>query len=449
MRRIARINRLRSFQKWLNGFEAAGTTQYVHELEMWLKSLECYFRVANLPISEEEVRQITLRDYSEELAVVGDAVFRVSQVCTLLLSEEQVSYSSFASYINNSLKQEYFTDNYLQTLLHEQTPEKNLNLLMISLLDVRTVILELSKLERISYLCFGGLGRIVHRELRKGIYLDYLLDKKYVPLFYKVMNPTAVHVVRSIQVPRYKRSIASIFLEMYRILRYLSAVRLQMEDANALKRSLLIFSLVHAEIKSIISFLGDEFVRNEHPDAFFTELIEVIIYSLSMELKKVMHIELVGAASLKQYDLIYAKIQNSQGILLNSLQHILVSIAQYFDPKVEGHDLFPDYVTRLDQSVRLRRDLLGLFEYIRKFTKAGQLPELSDLLKRVESFREGSMKILMYKDWSDFDHFYQELIGCRTTGTLNFTLNRFEVYLLTLVKEVNKRSILRSTRPSS
>ena len=49
------------------GFETAGTTQYVNELEMWLKSLECYFRVANLPMTEAEMRQITLRDYSEEL----------------------------------------------------------------------------------------------------------------------------------------------------------------------------------------------------------------------------------------------------------------------------------------------------------------------------------------------------------------------------------------------
>jgi len=308
------------------------------------------------------------------------------------------------------------------------------------------MILELTKLERISYLCFGSLGRIVHRELRKGVYMNYFLDKRYVSLFYKVTNPTAVHVVRSIQIPKYKRSIASVFLEIYRILDYLGAIRFQMEDANALKRSLLIFSLIHAEIKSIISYLEDEFLRNEHPDSFFTELIQVIIYSLSMELKKVVHIELVGAASLKQFDLIYTKIQNSQGILLNSLQHILVSIAQYFDPKLEGHDFFPDYVTRLDQSIRLRRDLLGLFEYIRKFSKTGKVPELSLLLRQVEAFRKGSMKILMYRDWADFDHFYQELIGCRTSGTLQLTLHRFEVYLLTLIKEVNKRSILRTSQ---
>src|SRR5262245_12573719 len=238
MRRTARVNRLRLFQRLLSGFEATGTSQYLYELEMWLKSLECYFRVANLPMTEEESRRITLRDYSEELVIVSDVIFRVSQLCTLVLSEERVSYSSLANYVNNSLKQDFFTDKYIQALLRAQTPEKNLNLLMLSLLDVRTILLDLSELERISYLSFGSLGRIVHRELRKGVFMDYFLDKKYVPLFYKVTNSTAVHVVRTIQVAKYKRSIASVFLEMYRILQYLGAIRFQMEDSNALKRSL-------------------------------------------------------------------------------------------------------------------------------------------------------------------------------------------------------------------
>ena len=35
-----------------------------------------------------------------------------------------------------------------------------------------------------------------------------------------------------------------------------------------------------------------------------------------MELKKVMQRELLGTAALQQYDLIFTKIQNSQGILL-------------------------------------------------------------------------------------------------------------------------------------
>ena len=107
---------------------------------MWLKSFERYFSVVNLPLSEDEHRQTTLRDYSEEVKIVSDVIFRVSQLCTLLLSEEQVSYSSFAKYIENSLRQDYFTDSYIRKLIRDQRPTRNMSLLMEALLDVRTLI---------------------------------------------------------------------------------------------------------------------------------------------------------------------------------------------------------------------------------------------------------------------------------------------------------------------
>ena len=351
------VGRIRVFRRWLSLLEVEGKTQYVRELEMWLKSFERYFSLTNLPLSEEEVRQSTLRDYSEELRVVSDVIFRVSQLCTLMLSEEQISYSSFTKYVENSLRQDYFTDSHIRSLIRDRRPSRALSLLMESLLDVRSVIQDLVKLSKIPYITFSSIGRIVNREIRKGYFFDYFLERKHEPLFDRVTNSHIIRIVRSIQVPRYKRSIASLFLEYFRVLRYLHTIGFQMQDASALKRSLLILSLVHAELKWLIQFMEDEYLRRPHPDAHFVELIEGVVLSLTMELKKVMHRELLGAATLQQYELIFTRIQNSQGILLNSVQQIVFGIAQYFDPRLEGQEIFPDYVTRLDQSLKLRSDI--------------------------------------------------------------------------------------------
>jgi hypothetical protein len=202
-----------------------------------------------------------------------------------------------------------------------------------------------------------------------------------------VNNPHIIRIVKSIQIPQYKRSIAAIFLEFFRVLRYLHAVALQMQDAHALKRSLLIFSLIHAELKWIMLYLEEQYLRKEHPDNNFSELIEGVKYSLSMELKKVMQRELLGAAALRQYDLIFAKIQNSQGILMNSVQQIVFSIAHYFDPRLEGHEIFPDYVTRLDQSIKLRADIYELRLFIGKILREGDLMELASIIKKIDWFR--------------------------------------------------------------
>lgn len=438
------VGRVRIFRRWLSHLEVEGKTQYVRELEMWLKSYERYFSLNNLPLSEEEMRQSTLRDYSEELKVVSDVIFRVSQLCTLVLSEEQVSYSSFTKYVENSLRKDHFTDSHIRGLIRDRRPSRALSLLMESLLDVRSVIQDLSRLSKIPYLTFGSVGRIINREIRKGYFFDFFLERKHEPFFDRVTNPHIIRIVRAIQIPRYKRSVASLFLEFFRTLRYLHTVGLQMQDATALKRSLLIFSLVHAELRWLIQFMEDEYIRHPHPDVHFTDLIEGVILSLSMELKKVMRRELLGAAALQQYELIFTRVQNSQGVLLNSVQQIVYSIAHYFDPRLEGHAIFPDYVTRLEQSLKLRSDIFELREEVGRVLREGEMQQLPNLIKRIEWFKMTTMKYLMYKDWSEMDNFYHEIVACRTTGNLNFSLHRLHTFLTTLIREVSKRSILSS-----
>jgi hypothetical protein len=435
------VSRLRMFRRWMGLLEIEGKTQYLRELEMWLKSFERYFNIANLPLTDHEIRRSTLRDYSEELRIIGDVIFRVSQVCALLLTEEQLSYSSFTKYIENSLKHDHFTDGNIRKIIRDQRPSRNISMLMESLLDVRTTAIELSQLSKVSYLCFGAVGRTINREIRNEVFFDFFLERKFETLFDKVNNPPIIQIVRSIQVPMYKRSIAAVLLEFQRILRYLHGIGLQMQEQSSLKRSLPIFSLIHAELKWALQYLEDQFLRREHPDIHFAELIEGITYSLTMELRKVMQRELVGVAALQQYELIFTKIQNSQGILLNAVQQVVFAIAHYFNPRLQGHDLFPDYVTRREQSIQLRSDILELKDYVDQFMQTSDLHHLSDLIKKIEWFRNNSMKYLMYKDWFEFDSFYHEVCACKSTGNLNFTLHRYLVFLSALIKEVNKRAI--------
>lgn len=442
MRPAVPPTRQQLFRRWLRVLEMEGKTQYVRELEMWLKSFERYFSISNLPLSDDEIRQATLRDYSEELKIVSDVIFRVSQLCALILSEEQVSYASFVKYVENSLKQDYFTDSYIRKLVRDQRPSRNMNLLMESLLDVRTTILELSKLSKISYLCFGSLGRMINREVRKARFFDFFLERKYETTFDRITNPHVIRVIRTIQNPEHKRSIASIFLEFHRILRYLSAISLQMQDGAALKRSLLIFALVHSELRWLTEYLNEQYLRVQQADRNFSELVEAIVYSLSMELKKVMRRELLGTAALQQYELIFAKIQNSQGILINCVQQTVCSIAQYFDPKIEGHELFPDYVTKLEQSLKLRTDIYDLRQAVGAALEEEDMAQLAGLVKTIEHFKINTMKFLMYKDWFEFDNFYHEICACKTRANLTFCLHRFHTFLTTLIKEVNKRAIL-------
>jgi hypothetical protein len=415
---------------------------HVRELEMWLKSFDRYFMVSNLPLTEEERKEANLRDYSEELRIAGDVLFRVSQVCAAILPEEKISYSSFAKYVETSMRQIQLTDSFHRKLQRQNRPDENLNYLMEALLDIRTIILELSALSKLPYLCFTGIGKMIVREIGNGPYLDFFLQRKYLSLYDQIENRKVIEILRSIQVGEYRRTLAAIFLDFFRALRYLNFITAQTQDAYSLKRSVLVFSLLHSDLRLLIRHMEDEFVKRKHPDQHFVQLIESTTYSLSMELRKVMQRELVGAAALQQHDWIFAKIQNSSGILANAIQQVVFSVAQYFDPGLKGAELFPDYVPKLEQSVQLQSDLKNLLEDSRKFETAGNIRQISALVRKIEAFRSGSMKYLMFKDWMNFDNLYHEIAACKTAGNLAFSMHRFVALLSTLLKEVSKRSIL-------
>ena len=51
------------------------------------------------------------------------------------------------------------------------------------------------------------------------------------------------------------------------------------------------------------------------------------------------------------------------------------------------------------------------------------------------------MKYLMYRDWSGFELFFIEILKCTSLPAQQIG-HRFETFLMTLLREVQKRSIL-------
>ena len=152
--------------------------------------------------------------------------------------------------------------------------------------------------------------------------------------------------------------------------------------------------------------------------------------------------ELTELTSFKQADTVYMKIENSHGILRDCFQQSVIQLARGFDPDIDGHKIFPSYRTHLEQSQMLKHDLITLTLAVHKF---GLEPsdERADALKRLISrFCDRSLRFLMYRDWSSFESFATELQKCDSVPGMLQLAHRFETYLKTLVREVNKRSVL-------
>ncbi len=432
---------------WVGRLSQTGRTEFLFELEMWLRSFERYFLIRNQPLSEESTRTLAIRSFYEEIGLVAHAIDRVTKLCTLLSSEDQVSQERFEKYVENFLKTDDSADPYVARLLRQSSPQAGLTLLRESFEDLILLLKELSKLSRIPYGTFQSIGRLIYREIRRNDYLSLLMDKKFKPAYDRISAEPIAEVMQRIDDRARRRLIANIFLQFFRLLHYLEYADPRRRHLDELRTSVLIFSLVASETRALVDYIQQEQERLGSDSAFPTTF-ESFVYCVPLELRKVINTELTELTSFKQADTIYMRIENSHGILRDCFQQSVIQLAQGFDPEIEGRRIFPHYQTHLEQSQLLKRDLLTLIVAVHKFAVEPSKDHAGSMKRLISHFYDRSLRFLMYRDWSSFESFAAELLKCDNIPGLIQIAHRFETYLKTLLREVSKRGVLHASRDS-
>jgi hypothetical protein len=434
---------------WLQQMAAAGKSPELFELEMWLRAFERFFRVRNQPLSEREVKQLALRNWSEELRLVDKVILRVVQLCTGILTEDQVNQTRFGKYVEGYLRKEDSVDPFVGKLLRQATPDSALTLLREALEDLHLVLADLVKLARIPYQSFSAVGRMLYREIRRSHLLALLIDRKFKPIHDRIANPAVAATIRGIPDPGVRRPAAKVFLELFRLLHYLEYANPQHLDDDALRGSILVFALVTSETRQLLAYIERRAMRGLPPDSPLAVLYDSFVYCLPFELKKVINTELLNISVTRQAESIRARVENSHGILRDSYQQSVVQLAQVFDPAVEGHLIFPDFSAKLEQSVALREALGVVIKAVRDFAVRKEAAAAEAMKEVISDFYDNQMKFLMYRDWSGFELFFIEILKCGSIPALLQICHRFETFLVTLYREVQKRSILREVPPAA
>ena len=96
----------------------------------------------------------------------------------------------------------------------------------------------------------------------------------------------------------------------------------------------------------------------------------------------------------------------------------------------------------------LRDNLAKLIGAVRVFQSAQDEAAAQGMKAQISAFYDHSMKDLMYRDWSGFELFFIEILKCSSLPALQQIGHRFETFLMTLYREVQKRAILQ-TAPAS
>ena len=97
---------------------------------------------------------------------------------------------------------------------------------------------------------------------------------------------------------------------------------------------------------------------------------------------------------------------------------------------------------RAKGSVELRDGLVKVVRAIGDFQQHKDASSANRMKDGISEFYDHHIKYLMYRDWSGFELFYIEILKCGSLQALQQIAHRFETFLVTLLREVQKRSLL-------
>jgi hypothetical protein len=406
------------------------------ELHIWQQALHSVFNLRNHPLSDAERAEIITRDFSPELRVVGQALRR-----SLLLSLNCTPEHAPASF---DLEEADGFDAMSPTDAGDTAvilAAPSTLALLINTLSELCDTCDSALSAKVDFQMWTCIERIVRGDLARLEFVKQL-ERRTRSGMLERLYPELHELTRRITPPTLAADMDVIFSRLVQLLEQLRVVETLLRHDAPLKSALPIFALVHEETRSLVEFIEKRALRTEEIDGKVFDALDCTSYAVGVELSRVFGRELVGLASLRQSPGIYTKVENAHGLLRDSFQQSLVALIKVFDPALDGSLFFRFFHARREQSLVLRRDLWTLLQLVLQAEKDRDRRPLAPLVERLDAFREGSLRFLMYRDWESFERFVAEVRAARGAVELTPVLHRFGTYLEALFGQINMRTVL-------
>lgn len=422
------------------------------EIDVFLRALDRFFNIENLTGSSED---LTNKNFFDELITVRDSILRVLSILEVVIPENRKNTYWFQKFAEVKFLSDRKRDAFRQDIYRQDTPEKSLYLLYDSFINLKGVITDLIRVGNISYLGFNNIGHLISKEIRENVFFNPFI-KDMNPDFDIISNIEISNIVKALSNRELRKHISVIYLYLFRFMRYMSFIDITTQRSVSLNSSLIILILLRSEIKIFQGYIGKAANMVNAPEVEM--LLKSIAYQFAMETRRVYNQELKDIHRKKSSLHFRGKIENSHGILKNLTEQSIVQLSNYFKPGIQGEQIFESFVTKFEQSLRLREDIFVLHKFITLLeSKAGdprlRLKVFASLKNFMLYFESFTFRLLRHDDYEEFLLFFNELnaINKKTITGPEFhkileRIIQFKIYLDTTLRHIANRAEL-NNRP--
>lgn len=379
------------------------------EADVLLRSLERFFSVEHGPSRDE----LAAGNFYEELITARDTILHLLGILEVIIPDSRKNAYWFQKFAENELLTAVRRDALRANLYRQDTPERALCLLYDTCINLKGIMSDLLQSGNISYLSFMNIGRLVSKEVRENRYFNPF-RKGLNPEYDFIHSAEVSEIVRTVEPKKLKKEVSLIYVYLFRFLRFLGFIDISTRREVTLNSSLMILFLLKSEINIFLVFLEKTF--KAATDRAFAELMQSVSCEFAMENRRVFSQELHDIYRLRSSPHFRGKIENSHGIMKNLAEHAIFQVTRHFKPDVKGEAIFPSFVAKVQQSLRLREDIFVLHEFVSMLESAAgnirQSVRVFESLRNYMVYFEGfTFRLLRYGDYEEFASFFSEIRG--------------------------------------
>lgn len=405
----------------------------IFEIGLWLSGLESFLNVRNHSLAEDSRAKAARRDWAKEFRLTHSTLLRCSrltfQLGKTIKDEDSSEELDFDFEMDSFSKKSEFTVDEIYSLAQVLKDSIALNEGLLRAAPLKFGEWSAwSNLLAEKFKSVEVFGKLVESAEKTG---ERFLPEALQKLLESKSLPLALEYDLKLVLPRFAK-----------ILKWLNAIDKMLKNDEPLKPSLLIFSRIYEQIQEMMTFVNNRLLRFSDEENSLFGSLDGAAYTASIELRKVYQHELAGLAEIRQTPLIYAKTETAFSLLNDSFQQTLVNFAQLIEPNIEPTELFPNFQSKLKQSLVLRQNLWQMFQTVQATEQNPGKTQLDALNKQVTDFLNNSLHFLFYKDMETVERFIEEVLVTSDKKDLVPILHRFGAYLETLFGQVNMRIVL-------
>ncbi len=428
-----------NLSSWIKHIHSRGAIDSLFGLEIWLKGIRSFLNIEHLPLADSEKEDILSRSFRSEIKIIRNAVQICETYACDVINVGQAETFELERIIEDKLRKERILDSHTNRFLAQITPVDSLSQLLDSLNDLRVSIDAYQQIPNPGFQLFLTLGRNYRQELKNCRYIDMLMSQRFRIQYDLIDNKSLMGVLRGIKDEQLQRNLALAILYIYRFLKYLKFVSSDLQYDRPLRHHLVIFSLLHEEMENLSNFLKARILKGKGVSPDLKNAADLVAYSLKTESRRVLSRELVFVSREMEPANIYARMENSHGLLLNCCQSGILSLIHSVDANFDDQSLFKKRAERIAMGDHVRQDLWGLRQYLIEISENETVPDINKIIERLTSFKEKSLPSLMYRDWAGFENFMETLAISNSSNEIITRTRKFINFIEDLIQEVSKR----------